>query len=266
MTSDLRIRDVWAHNLAEEMNNIRALVERFPYVAMDTEFPGVVAWPTGEFRSSEEFHYQTLRCNVDLLKLIQLGLTFADDRGCLPPGVCTWQFNFKFNLKEDMYAADSIELLTRSGIDFEKHQMMGIDVGDFGELLMSSGLILNESIRWVSFHSLYDFGYLVKLLTCEVLPADEAEFAELLRTYFPCLYDVKFLMRLARNYTGGLQALADQLDVERVGQQHQAGSDAMLTAAAFFKVRQLYFAGAVDDKRYLGNLYGLSPAPQPIAT
>ena len=47
---------------------------------MDTEFPGVVAKPIGNFRSSSEFTYQLIRCNVDMLKLIQLGLSFMNER------------------------------------------------------------------------------------------------------------------------------------------------------------------------------------------
>ena len=46
---------------------------------MDTEFPGVVARPTGD--NYGDAQYQTLRCNVDLLKLIQLGLSFTDGDG-----------------------------------------------------------------------------------------------------------------------------------------------------------------------------------------
>lgn len=158
-----------------------------------------------------------------------------------------------------MYAADSIDLLTRSGIDFDRHQQMGIDVGEFGELLMTSGLVLNDSVRWITFHSLYDFGYLVKLLTCEALPQGEAEFTELLHTYFPGYYDVKYLMRIADNYKGGLQELADKLDVERIGPQHQAGSDALLTSMTFFRMRKVYFRDRLDDSRFLGILYGLTP-------
>jgi CCR4-NOT transcription complex subunit 7/8 len=65
----------------------------------DTEFPGVVARPIGNFKNSSDYHFQTLRCNVDLLKIIQLGLTFADKKGNLPEGIQTWQFNFHFNLQ-----------------------------------------------------------------------------------------------------------------------------------------------------------------------
>ena len=80
----------------------RVVPSRHPYVRewpQDTEFPGVVARPIGTFRSTTDYQYQTLRCNVDLLKIIQLGLTFSDSEGKLPDGDATWQFHFKFNLK-----------------------------------------------------------------------------------------------------------------------------------------------------------------------
>jgi hypothetical protein len=90
-----------------------------------------------------------------------------------------------------MFAEDSIELLKTSGIDFAKFEELGIDVQFFGELMMMSGLVLNEDVKWVSFHSSYDFGYLVKTLTCRELPMDEPAFMDSLHTYFPCIYDVK---------------------------------------------------------------------------
>ena len=90
-----------------------------------------------------------------------------------------------------MFAEDSIELLKTSGIDFAKFEELGIDVQYFGELIMMSGLVLNEDVKWVSFHSSYDFGYLVKTLTCRELPMDEPAFMDSLHTYFPCIYDVK---------------------------------------------------------------------------
>merc|ERR1711971_1212778 len=98
-----------------------------------------------------------------------------------------------FHMKDDMYAQDSIELLIRSGIDFDAHDTKGIDVEVFGELLISSGLVLTDEVHWVSFHSGYDFGYLLKLLTCLPLPADEREFFKLFRIYFPNVYDVKHM-------------------------------------------------------------------------
>ena len=46
-----------------------------------------------------------------------------------------------------MYAQDSIELLKLSGINFAETEARGIDVHAFGELLMSSGIVLNEEVR-----------------------------------------------------------------------------------------------------------------------
>ncbi|XP_023231614.1 CCR4-NOT transcription complex subunit 7-like [Centruroides vittatus] len=252
------IRDVWAFNLEEEFKAIRKIVQEYQYVAMDTEFPGVVARPIGEFRSTADYQYQLLRCNVDLLKIIQLGLTFLDETGKMPSGgYSTWQFNFKFNLTEDMYAQDSIDLLTNSGIQFKKHEEEGIEPYEFAQLLMTSGVVLSENVKWISFHSGYDFGYLLKLLTDQNLPSEESEFFELLRIYFPTIYDVKYLMKSCKNLKGGLQEVAEQLELERIGPQHQAGSDSLITGASFFKMREMFFEDNIDDAKYCGHLYGL---------
>jgi CCR4-NOT transcription complex subunit 7/8 len=71
---------------------------------MDTEFPGVVARPVSE-TYSPDFHYKSLKLNVDLLKIIQLGLSFADEDGNFAKKCPCWQFNFKFSLDDDMFAA-----------------------------------------------------------------------------------------------------------------------------------------------------------------
>jgi CCR4-NOT transcription complex subunit 7/8 len=259
--SNLRMREVWAHNLEEECALIREVVFKYPYIAMDTEFPGVVARPVGSFKHQAEFHYQTLRCNVDMLKLIQLGLTFTDANGNLPMVdgfYCIWQFNFKeFNLKDELYAQDSIELLKQSGIDFASLEDRGIDVKHFGERLMVSGVVLNEEIRWLTFHSGYDFGYLLKLLTSAPLPDTEAEFFFLLRCYFPRIFDIKHLMQFVSNMHGGLSKLAEHLGVVRIGPQHQAGSDSLLTSHTFFKLQKSHFNG-VDITQFAGVLHGFA--------
>lgn len=53
------------------------------------------------------------------------------------------------------------------------------------------------------------------------------------------LYGLQYLMKLCKNLKGGLQEVADQLELRRVGPQHQAGSDSHLTGMAFFKIKEV---------------------------
>ncbi|XP_039299136.1 CCR4-NOT transcription complex subunit 7-like [Nilaparvata lugens] len=252
------IKEVWAYNLKEEFKMIIQIIKKYPYVAMDTEFPGIVAKPTGgEFASNSDYQYISMKVNIDLLKMIQLGLTLFDENGNTPEGYSTWQFNFRFDLNSDMYAETSIDLLVRSGIQFQKHSEDGIDPFNFAELLMMSGLVLMEEVTWLSFHSNYDFGYLLRILINQPLPEQEAEFFDWLKLYFPKIYDVKYLMKSCKNLKGGLQEVAEQLEIQRVGPQHQAGSDSLLTGMAFFKMREMFFEDNVDDNKYCGHIYGL---------
>ncbi|PWA40610.1 polynucleotidyl transferase, ribonuclease H-like superfamily protein [Artemisia annua] len=256
----IEIREVWNDNLEEEFVLIRDIVDKYPYIAMDTEFPGVVLRPLAQFKNINDYNYVTLKDNVDMLKLIQLGLTFSDEDGNLPTcgsdKPCIWQFNFReFNVNEDIFANDSIEMLKQCGIDFKKNSEMGIDANRFGELLMSSGVVLNDNICWVTFHSGYDFGYLLKLLTRRELPKSQAGFFDLIKIYFPIVYDIKHLMRFCNHLHGGLNKLAEILEVERIGVCHQAGSDSLLTSHAFKKLKEGYFNG--NTEKYAGVLYGL---------
>lgn len=60
--------------------------------------------------------------------------------------------NFFAPCREDMYSQDSIDLLQNSGLQFKKHEEEGIDTLYFAELLMTSGLVLCENVKWLSFH------------------------------------------------------------------------------------------------------------------
>ena len=59
----------------------------------------------------------------------------------------------------------------------------------------------------------YDFGYFVKLLTGQSLPTNEETFFDVLHTWFPTIYDIKFVMRSCKVLKGGLQDVADDLGV-----------------------------------------------------
>lgn len=251
----------------------------------------------GGFRGKSDYHYQCLRTNVDLLKVIQIGIALFNEDGEQPPARPTstdsadlrrtggqaplpyaWQFNFKFSLKEDMYNQTSIESLQQAGIDFALLERDGIDPHEFASLLIPSGLVCFDDVRWISFHGGYDFGYLTKLLVCRPLPCDEVEFDQIMKLYFPSTYDVKHLMKHAIKLhnsgmltpndptaieimqkfeqKSGLEHIAETLKLKRVGSAHQAGSDSLLTGRVFFELRKRIFSGEISDD-HLGKVWGL---------
>ena len=86
---------------------------------MDTEFPGIVY---KEQNIKDDFYYKTLKMNVDSLNLIQLGITLTNEYRKYPHNIPyhTWQFNFEFDINKENYKEESINLLKKSGIDFDK--------------------------------------------------------------------------------------------------------------------------------------------------
>lgn len=87
------IIDVWEHNLEQEFDNISRLIDRYNYVAMDTEFPGIY------YQGDQYTGYNFIKENVDNLRLIQVGLTLSTGIGDEPSPHSTWQFNLKFDLE-----------------------------------------------------------------------------------------------------------------------------------------------------------------------
>ncbi|MBA0697181.1 hypothetical protein Goari_003674 [Gossypium aridum] len=109
------------------------------FKSIDIEFPGKI------FKSSKQviregnpvINYHYMKSNVDALQIIQLGLSLSDAQGNLPdfdtPFSYIWEFNFRDFVNRDHYASDSIKLLKRKGIDFEKNREKGIDSKDFAK-------------------------------------------------------------------------------------------------------------------------------------
>ena len=272
----------------------------------------------GNFPTKADYHYQTIRCNADLLKLIQLGITLWSPDGEVPPPQallaertgfsaesklcpCTWQFNFQFDKDGDMYNEEAIETLAKAGLDVNRCQDQGVDPKDFASLLITSGLVLNEDVHWTSFHSGYDIAYLVKLMYPKLLPNKEEDFYKVSKTFFPNLWDAKFLQRQAQrmiqsqqgsgrssfspqstigsqtplshqavtiiNNLGSkssLQDLADELGCHRIGGPHTAASDAWLTGMVFWAMRAKIFDGTLPDE-FNNQMWGLNGVAPPAS-
>ena len=235
LSSPSEIIDVYSSNFIYEIKRISNLLETFPYIGMDTEFPGCV-YALNEF--TPDFYYKSIKLNVNQLKLIQLGITLCDAKGNFPKGTHTWQFNFKFDFQKDKITPESYSLLQSSGIDFVKIRKDGIPYHMFAEYIMTSGLVLNEDVHWISFHGSYDFAYLLKMLLNSPLPETEEEFIQELELYFPNHYDMKVISQhINDNLNGGLNRIAQCYKVQRIGEVHQAGSDAYVTIGIFNKVK-----------------------------
>ena len=56
-------------------------------------------------------------------------------------------------------------------------------------------------------------------------------------------------MKSCKNLKGGLQEVATELEVARIGPQHQAGSDSLLTGQTFFKMKEMFFEDDIDDSK-----------------
>ena len=69
------------------MLKIANLLDTYSNIAMDTEFPGFYKKnETGAIQDP----YILIKSNVDILKLIQVGITLSDDQGNMPSPINTW--------------------------------------------------------------------------------------------------------------------------------------------------------------------------------
>jgi hypothetical protein len=70
----------------------------------------------------------------------------------LPALSANWFIALPIFDREDMYSPESIDLLRNHGIDLQRHEEIGINPNDFAELMITSGLVLTDETKWISFH------------------------------------------------------------------------------------------------------------------
>ena len=266
------IREVWDQNLDQEILLMEFIMRRYTIISFDTEYPGFLR--NTPRNASELKIYEDLKFNVDRLNPIQFGFTLFDRTGNVGG---TWQINFSdFDTEIDINDCDASTSLSltkrKSGIDFEKQRREGVLSRSFAHKF-GEALKHHANLEWVTFHGLYDFGYLTKVITGDKpLPGSSTGFRFLLGDIFGHkIYDGKFIARFCAGLCGGelgLKRLATTLNVKRIGKCHQAGSDCLVTALVFLKMKEIF---NFDDRLYEGFLYALGgrvprrkPQLQPI--
>ena len=245
-------------------------------MSISTEFVGTLARPIGTFRSKVDYHYQTMRANVDFLNPIQLGLSLSDANGNKPDnGPSTWQFNFEFDPKKEIMSTESLELLRKSGINFEKHENLGIDVFEFSQLLMDSGLMMDDSVTWITYHAAYDLGFLINILMNDSMPNNKEDFEWWVHQYMPNFYDLNLVYKIIQEFKNpqlqqssqqqqqqqySLTTLADELGLPRFSIFTTTGGQSLLMLLSFCQLSKLSmhkFPNGTDFAKYQGVIYGI---------
>lgn len=192
------IREVWAGNLESEFHALRNFTYdkvNTVFISIHQEIPGIVSRPVGSFKSQADYHFQTVRCNADLLNLIQLSLCVVKiNKNNEISNSIIWQFNFNYDIRTEMFNEEHLTMLAQnSQLNFQMLQSEGIPHINFAELMFESGLLLDNTVNWVSFHAGYDLGYFVSLLKNESLPITDEEFQWYCSKYFPNFLDLKLI-------------------------------------------------------------------------
>lgn len=254
MVVNVQVREVWAHNLHQELDLISNMHTScpLPYVFLDTEFPGFLRQTPRD--AMEEARYNDLRFNVDRMKLVQLGITLTTDG----ENFYAWQFNLKdFDHETDACSEPSVAFLKKSGIDFDRNRREGVSSEELSKLLQAKLISVRRGeTRWVTFHGLYDLAYLIKLVCEGPVPDSLSGFVRRVRELFGQVYDVKYMSRAISGCLVdlGLARLSKALMIEWTGCSHQAGHDSLLTALVFVKLKA--YRG-LDETMYVGVLYGI---------
>ncbi|KAH7420966.1 hypothetical protein KP509_13G033300 [Ceratopteris richardii] len=212
--TSVRIPEVWRCNAAAEFKLIGDLKQEFSTIVIDTKFPGSLKldFLCSEQDSNEDSTYRTLKANVNMMKLIQVGITLVDNWGRLPMiegAYCIWQFNL---CDFDIFVKASIQLLQISGIDFERNLRDGLESKNA----------------------------LCAVTGDQQLPSSLAEYTYSKISMFGRIFDVQCAQLQNFHTSYGLQKFSDSLGVKRIsGTSHQAGSDSLLTASTYQAIKSL---------------------------
>ncbi|KAL0536065.1 hypothetical protein IC582_024997 [Cucumis melo] len=248
------IRQVWASNFISQITQFDECLRFHTILTIDTEFLGFIIQSPRD--SIDEEIYKNFHFNVNQMKLIQLGITASNDLGQIGG---SWEFNFSdFDFQVDAHSPSAIPFLEKNGLDFKKLKKDGIPIASFTKKFLP--IIKKRDIfRWVTFHGLYDIGYLIKAMgLITMLPKSMEEFATLVVNEVGIVRDLKHMARFCEVLEDGrlgLERLGKILNKKRFGMKHNAGSDSLLTSSAHFEMVKRF---GMTYEVCNGFLYGFS--------
>uniref|UniRef100_A0A0E0M569 poly(A)-specific ribonuclease n=1 Tax=Oryza punctata TaxID=4537 RepID=A0A0E0M569_ORYPU len=254
-------RKVTAWNLRDELSRILSLMLRgFSFVAVDTQFPGIVhPHPRGAGITADD-KYAAVKENADELCILQLGITLSDADGRLPVdrvhGALVefmWEFDFAgFDACLHRHAPVSVEFLRSQGFNFEAARLVGVPATAFAAELAFSGILGLSGLTWVTFGGMYDVAFLLKLVTGGApLPATRLDFLAQVGVLFGTqVFDGKHMASLLHMH-GGLTAVGEMLRLPppQLPRRHMAGQNSLMALQLFMELRRRFFdlGGSLDS-------------------
>ncbi|XP_034570048.1 probable CCR4-associated factor 1 homolog 11 [Setaria viridis] len=227
----LAVTSVTAENFEAELDAIAALLQRYPIVVIDTEYPGTVHRPTAGRRECDVTpgeRYALVKANVDELPAVQLGITLCDADGNVPVVAAgadgracqrAWEFTFSdFDPVRGRHAPESVAFLTSQGVDFPAARLRGVSSSAFAARLAAvlAPARLRGGLTWAAFGGAYDFAYMIKMLSGgQPLPGTWQEFMARARDLLGGgMFDAKYMAEhsgRADLIGGGLRRVAVRL-------------------------------------------------------
>jgi hypothetical protein len=251
------IRPVWRHNLEEVLERLRTLFLEHGgrvTIALDMEFASEA--PTLKQPTTASEWYNNLCKLVSQGDVLQVGLAISVNSK-YDEGVCVNELNLEFNVDSRPYNPATVEFLKKQQYEFDTHSTIGIPLQSLTPWLLD--LLYDRNIRWVVFQGDYDVAFLLANMVGSTMPETLAKYMARYTCALPDLIDVRVLSRIAFDEDAqGLKWLGNTLGVKRIGKEHSSGSDALVTMACYFEIKNMIGNASVESSR--GIIAGLFDA------
>ncbi|KAK1698522.1 hypothetical protein QYE76_015219 [Lolium multiflorum] len=239
-----QVRAVWRDNCAKELGYLSYLLNqgRPALLGIDTEYvaPAPEMEQVGPPQSASEW-YHRLRSLVNTGDIVQLGFAFQfdDDSNHNVPHV--FEINLKVSPDLRSYNPRTLEFLKKVGHKLENNARQGVTPQILQAWLKEHLQKLTASTV-LMFQGDYDSAFLLRLaLENYQLPWHQVRFLQDLRDTVRTYYDVRVLgLQLLKfeEKRFSLTKLGSALGIQRFGNEHGSGSDALLTLDCFAEIRR----------------------------